>query len=296
MAGTHRRWQTLVDQLTIREHPDQPDPSRLRLSALGHAVLTGSIFLAGVLGFMASTAFTQNTMHRWDLCGHSEDTLQTQLSIHSRAKDMVAADKGGKSAIANLNAATPSQRSRLLEQRKEIIDIMGSYCMISHNFQIQFTAFTVVGTAAAILVTISLASVAPDGLKSRNRTLLNVLMSASIVLAICVIYPQAFSQKDNLIEAQSIYMRAATLLRAFSSTIANQQASYGLQKPAQVSPLNSSTNVAIFIRSIDNALDQLTVSRLSLNNDFANRTLNQLNLPAGGGSGSPAAAATGLGP
>lgn len=277
-------WRWLLAQLTVRGNPDQPATNQWRLSAFGHTALTSSIFLAGILGFMASSALTQKTMHRWDLCGHTEDILQTQSHSHSRFQDMTSSDGEAQAAIARLSAATPSQRSRLLEQRQEIIDIMGSYCLISHNFQIQFTAFTVIGTAAGILVTISLASVAPDGLRSKNRTLLNVLMSAGIVLAICVIYPQAFSQSSNLAEAKSIYMQAANLHRSFSSAIANQQASTNNQNPPLFSPLNSSDNVAIFIRSNDNALDQLTASRLSMNNDFANRTLNQLTPASSGGA------------
>lgn len=287
-------WQGVISLLTVRESQAEEAP-QASLSPLGHAVLTGSIFAVAAICFAANMALTEQKMHRWDLCIHSEGAMTRPSTPSSGNSAWNESNNAINQAIANLKIATQSQRDRLLEQRHEILGIMNSYCMISHNFQIQFTSFTFVGTAAAILVSISLASVAPDGLKAKNRTLLNVLMTASIILAICVIYPQTFDMTANQEQAHATYINAANLMRSFNSTLANQQMATSSQNPAASTPLNSPEQVATYIRSTDNSLVQLTSAKISFNNDFANRTFSQIDGPGGGvpasnaGSGNPSA-------
>lgn len=278
--------------------PDEPAPRSTggkRLSLLGHTLLTGGLVLMAAVGYSISHSVTKASVHQWDLCNHNERQSTQALSVGSGPVEWARIDQAQKKTILDLKVATPAQRQRLLEQRQEILETMNSYCLISHNFQIQFIALTSVGTAAAIFVTISLITVAPDGLKTNQRTLLNILMSSSIILAICVIYPQTFSQISNESRAVSVYQKAANMMRSFNSTLANQQISTNARNPLASAPLNSHNEVANFIRLNDDALDQLTSARLSFNNKFASDTFNQLNLqnvdtaPASPASPAPAA-------
>lgn len=263
--------------LTIREDPGHGNLPRLQLSALGHAVLTGALFLSAGVTFVVNMEFTRNIVNRWDLCIHSSGPNSLPSTAEAADEDWKQSQQTLTQSLNSLTVATQAQRSRLLEQHHEIRGVMNSHCLISHNFEIQFTSFTFVGTAAAILVTICLASVAPDGLKTKNRVLLNVMMSSSIILSICVIYPQTFSQNNNQSQAKSIYVQAANMMRVLNSTLANKEVATNPQNPKVFMPLNSTEAVATFIRMNDNALIQLTSARVSINNDFANRTFNQLN-------------------
>jgi hypothetical protein len=281
--------QSLLARLTVSGDPSQQAPSPVRLSALGHTLLTGSIFLCSCLAFAIAMTTMERTVHRWDLCNHAEGSLLLRASPSTRTRLWRDAEKAANDAIAKLSVASPAQRARLLEQRHEIVGLMDSYCLISHDFQIQFTAFTMVGTAAAILVTISLASVAPDGLKTSNRTLLNVLMTSSIILAICVVYPQSFSQKNNQDVARITYLQAAGLMRTFSSSIANLEIPKDGNNSTVFTPMKSPDQIALFIRMVDASLEQLNSSRLSFNNNFASSTFNQLSAPSGAPQPNPTA-------
>ena len=286
-----RTLNTLNGLLFDRGEVASPSMGGLRVSMLGHTLLTGGIVLMAAAGFAISQALTRASVHQWDLCNHSRHGGATEALNNPDAVVWLRLQQAQQATISALPVATVAQRQRLLEQRQEILETMNSYCLISHNFQIQFTAFTSVGTAAAILVTISLITVAPDGLKTRNRTLLNVLMTSGIVLAICVIYPQTFSHIANEARAVSVYQQASNLLRSFNSTLANEQISSSEQDPRATSPLKSPEAIATFIRANDIALGKLTAARLSFNNRFATETLNQLNIQPGAAA-SPAAASS----
>ena len=254
------------------------------------------MFLSAGVTFYVNMEVTRNVIHRWDLCIHSSGPNSLPSSTEDGAQDWKQSQQALTQALNNLNSASPSQRARLLEQHHEIRGVMNSHCLMSHNFEIQFTSFTFVGTAAAILVTICLASVAPDGLKTKNRTLLNVMMTSSLILGICVIYPQTFSQSSNAIQAKSVYVQASNLLRMVNSALANQQIASDPKNPSDFTALNSPQAVATLIRMNDEALIQLTVSRVAINNDFASRTFSQV-APGGtstsGSEAAPAAAAPG---
>ncbi|MFM8525231.1 MAG: hypothetical protein ACKOCM_06385 [Cyanobacteriota bacterium] len=295
-AGPQRPtlWQRLIDLLTVREDPDHRESPGRRLSSCGHAVLTGSLFLSASVAFLANMEYTRSIVHRWDLCIHTSAPNAAPTSTEVSYPNWQESQKILQQTINSLTVATPAQRSRLLEQHHEVQAVMNSYCLISHNFEIQFTSFTFVGTAAAILLTICLASVAPEGLKTEKRGLLNTIMSSSIILAVCVVYPQTFAQRNNQDQAKLIYSQAADQMRIINSTLANNQITTNPQSPNDFLPLDSKEAVATFIRMNDNALVQLTSARVSINNDFANRTFNRLgtddNRPraAGGSAATPA--------
>ena len=285
--------------LTTRDDPTGGDRPSLRLSLFGHTVLTSAMFLSAGVTFYVNMEVTRNVIHRWDLCIHSSGPNSLPSSTEDGAEDWKQSQQALTQALNNLNSASPSQRARLLEQHHEIRGVMNSHCLMSHNFEIQFTSFTFVGTAAAILVTICLASVAPDGLKTKNRTLLNVMMTSSLILGICVIYPQTFSQSSNATQAKSVYVQASNLLRMVNSALANQQIASDPKNPSDFTALNSPQAVATLIRMNDEALIQLTVSRVAINNDFASRTFSQV-APGGtstsGSEAAPAAAAPSAAP
>lgn len=251
-------------------------------------MLTGALFLGSGVAFFINMQITRNVIHRWDLCVHASGPNSLPSSPEDGNEDWKQSQQALSEALNSLKAASLAQRERLLEQHHEIRGVMNSHCLMSHNFEIQFTAFTFVGTAAAILVTICLASVAPDGLKTKNRALLNVMMTSSMILGICVIYPQTFSQSANANQAKSVYVQASNLLRLVNSALANQQIASDPKNPSVFTALNSSEAVATLIRMNDQALIQLTVTRVAINNDFASRTFSQV-APSGPSNGSAAA-------
>lgn len=288
------RWQqtrsTLTALLLVREDPDPEGAGKTRLNILGHTLLTGALFLTAGVGFLVSLGITQASINRWDHCPQYEQKNGAGSAVDAGARRDAERSAQAKEMINNLTVATRAQRQRLLQQRQEMEATRESFCLISHNFEIQFTAFTSVGTAAAILVTIALTTVAPDGLKTQNRTLLNVLMSSGIILAISVIYPQTFSQIANQTEAESAYQQTTNLLYAFTSALANKQISTNEQNPHAYTPINTSADVATLIRMNDAALAQLTSAKLSFNNQFATKTLQRVNSQSGSTGATPTAA------
>lgn len=278
----------MFNLLTTEEDPEENGRPTLRLSFFGHAVLTGTLFLTAGVTFAINMQITREAIHRWDLCVHSSGPNSLPSSIEDGNLDWKQEQQALNQALNSLSAASQPQRARLLEQHHEIRGVMNSHCLMSHSFEIQFSAFTFVGTAAAILLTICLASVAPDGLKTKNRSLLNAMMTSSLILGICVIYPQTFAQSSNAATAKNVYVQASNLLRMVNSALANQQIASDPKNPSAFTALTSSQAVATLIRMNDEALIQLTATRVAINNDFASRTFSQVDPSGPSGSGSAA--------
>lgn len=287
-----------MDLLTTRDDPDEGGRPSLRLSLLGHAALTSTLFLVAGLTFAINMQITREAINRWDLCVHSSGPNSLPSSVDDSNLEWEQEQQALQQALNSLSVASQAQRSRLLEQHHEIRGVMNSHCLMSHAFDIQFSAFTFVGTAAAILVTICLASVAPDGLKTNNKSLLNAMMTSSLILGLCVVYPQTFAQSSNAAAAKNVYLQASNLLRMLNSALANQQIASDPKNPNAFTALASSQAVATLIRMNDEALIQLTATRVAINNDFASRTFSQVS-PSGPSAGAsavtPAAPAPGTG-
>lgn len=287
-----------MDLLTTRDDPEEDGRPSLRLSLLGHAALTGTLFLIASLGFAINMQITREAINRWDLCVHSSGPNSLPSSVEDGNLEWKQEQQALNQALNSLSVASQAQRSRLLEQHHEIRGVMNSHCLMSHSFDIQFSAFTFVGTGSAILVTICLASVAPDGLKTKNKSLLNAMMTSSLILGICVVYPQTFAQRGNATAAKNVYLQASNLLRMVNSALANQQIASDPKNPNAFTALTTSQAVATLIRMNDEALIQLTATRVAINNDFASRTFSQVSPsgPSGGaGAATPAAPEPGTG-
>ena len=117
---------------------------------------------------------------QWQLCDNNRSPANaTQINL-TKQQDQI------NGTIDILRTATASQKIRLRQQIAEIIRIVDSDCQMYLYFASQQAALGIIGTGAAIVLTVTFGHTASRGIQQANPLTLNLAGTALVLLTTTV--------------------------------------------------------------------------------------------------------------
>lgn len=254
-------WLKWIKQLfrSLSSDSSQFTPEEKKLSQLFHVAASLSILILWWVFFQLAYANSMARYQRWQLCENNRSPANsTQISL-TQQKDQF---NGMIEALGT--KATPSQKIRLRQQIAAIIHIIDSACQERLFFASQRMALGLIGTVAAIVLTVTFGLSSTKGIQQTNRLTLNLGGTALVVLTTAVSVGTFFNDSSNLTPTINLYLNARTLLNTFATELVNPKVF--LATPAKLEA---------WMKAKDQAINPLLVIRLNVNDTLMDQTLMQ---------------------
>lgn len=245
--GSWRRW---IKQLfrALSGDPSQFAPEEKHLSQLAHVAASLSILILWWAFFQLVHGISMARYQEWQICENNLSPANaTQISL-TKQQDQI------NGMIDALRTTTPSQKVRLRQQSAEIIRIFDSYCQAHLFFASQRMALGLIGTGAAVVLTVTLSHTASKGLQQANRLTLNLGGTALVVITTIASIDTFFNDSNNLPRTGALYLKARTLLNTFATDLVNPSTS--IATPAELEA---------WMKAKDQAIQPLLVIQLTFN-------------------------------
>ena len=195
---------------------------------------------------------------QWQLCDNNHSPANaTQINL-TKQQDQI------NGTIDILRTATASQKIRLRQQIAEIIRIVDSDCQMYLYFASQQAALGIIGTGAAIVLTVTFGHTASRGIQQANPLTLNLAGTALVLLTTTVSMNIFLNNSKNSQQASTSYLKARILLNTFATDLVNP--SISLATPAKLES---------WMQAKDQAIQSLLVVHLNFNDTLMDRTLTQ---------------------
>jgi hypothetical protein len=125
-------------------------------------------------------------------------------------------------------------------------------------------ALGLLGTLAAIVLTVTFGLSSTKGIQQSNRLTLNLGGTALVVLTTAVYVSTFFNDSSNLPHTINLYLNARTLLNTFATELVNPN--FFLATPAKLEA---------WMKAKDQAINPLLVIRLKVDDTLMDQTLTQ---------------------
>jgi hypothetical protein len=273
--SSHSSWLKWIKQLfrSLSSDSSQFTPEEKKLSQLFHVAASLSFLLFWWACFQLILAISMARFQQWQLCENNGSPANaTQINL-AKQQDQI------NGTIDILRTATASQKIRLRQQIAEIIRIVDSDCQMHLYFASQQSALGIIGTGAAIVLTVTFGHTASRGIQQANQLTLNLAGTALLLLTTTVSMNIFLNNSKNSQQASASYLKARILLNTFATDLVNP--SISLATPAKLQS---------WMQDNDQAIQPLLVDHLSLNENLMGQTLTQY-LPNTAKSPLPAAPA-----
>jgi hypothetical protein len=248
--GRPASWPRWIKQLfrSLIGDPSQFTPEERHLSQLAHVAASLSILILWWAFFQLVHGMSMARYQEWQICENNLSPANgTQISL-SQQQDQI------NGMIDALRTTTPSQKVRLRQQIAEIIRILDSDCQAHLFFASQRMALGLIGTAAAIVLTVTFGHTASKGLQQANRLTLNLGGTALIVLTTIASISTFINDSNNTPRTGALYLKARTLLNTFATDLVN--ASTSIATPAELDA---------WMKAKDQAIHPLLLIQLNFN-------------------------------
>ena len=236
----------------------QLTPEEQNLSQLAHAAVSLSIIVLFWVFFQLVHLVSVARFQQWQICENNHSpTSATRISLakqHHQINGMIDA----------LKTATSSQKTRLRQQTAEITGLIDSVCQARLYFAAQQVSLGVVGTAAAIVLTVTLSLTATKGIGNANGLALNLAGTALIVLTATAYMGTFFNDNKNLPVIINLYVKTRTLLSAYATDLVNPKLT--LASPAELET---------WMQANDQAFEPLLVIHINFNSNLMDQVLTQ---------------------
>ena len=248
--SSHSSWQRWIKQLfrSLSIDSSQFTPEEKKLSQLANVAANLSILILWWAFFQLVHSMALARYQELQICENNLSPANaTQISL-SQQQDQI------NGMIDALRTTTPSQKVRLRQQIAEIIRILDSDCQTHLFFISERMAFGLIGTTAAIVLTVTFGHTASKGLQQANRLTLNLGGTALIVLTTIASISTFFNISNNSPRTGALYLKARTLLNTFATELVN--ASTTIATPAELDA---------WMKAKDQAIQPLLLLQLNFN-------------------------------
>lgn len=248
--GSKESWPRWFKQLfrLLSVDPSQFTLEERHLSQLANVAANLTIL---ILWWAFFQLFHSTILARYQKLQICENNLSpanaTQISL-SQQQDQI------NGMIDALRTTTPSQKVRLRQQIAEVIRILDSDCQTHLFFISERMALGLIGTAAAIVLTVTFGHTASKGLQQANRLTLNLGGTALIVLTTIASISTFLNISNNSPRTGALYLKARTLLNTFATELVN--ASTTIATPAELDA---------WMKAKDQAIQPLLLLQLNFN-------------------------------
>jgi len=254
-------WLKWIKQLfrSLSSDSSQFTPEEKKISQIFHVAASLSILILWWALFQLFYVNSLARYQRWQLCENNRSPANsTQISLPQQ-KDQF---NGMIEALGT--KVTPSQKIRLRQQIAAIIHIIDSACQERLYFASQRMALGLLGTLAAIVLTVTFGLSSTKGIQQSNRLTLNLGGTALVVLTTAVYVSTFFNDSSNLPHTINLYLNARTLLNTFATELVNPN--FFLATPAKLEA---------WMKAKDQAINPLLVIRLKVDDTLMDQTLTQ---------------------
>ena len=274
--GRHESWSRWIKQLfrLLSRDSSQFTPEEKQLSQLAHVAASLSTLILWWVFFQLAYANSMARYQQWQLCENNLSPANaTRISLTQQQHQI----NGTIDALGT--RATPSQKIRLRQQIAEIIRILDSVCQERLYFASQRVALGVIGTGAAIVLTVTFGLSASKGIQQTNRLTLNLVGTALVVLTTVVSVSTFFNDSSNIPHTIGVYLKARILLNTFATDLVNPKIL-----------LATPVELEAWMKAKDQALQPLLVIHLDIDDALIHQALSKY-LPNTGIAPMPAAPA-----
>lgn len=257
--GSNETWPRWIKQLfrSLSVDSSQFTPEERHLSQLAHVAANLSILILWWAFFHLVHGTAMTHFQQWQVCENNLSPANaTQISL-SQQQDQI---NGMIDALGT--TATPSQKMRIRQQTAEIIRILDSACQRRLYFASHRVAIGTIGTAAAIIMTLTLGLSAYKGIQQTNRLTLNLAGTALIALTTAVSVSSLFSDSSNLLKTVNLYFNARYLLNTIATDLVNPK-----------SLLATPVELEAWMKAKDQAIHTLLMFHLNVNETMMDQTL-----------------------
>jgi hypothetical protein len=251
-------------------------PPRLDLTWLGHAFISGSVFLLAIAYYITILGTVDILKNKWHICDSSPDRKSPTSAMAVAPVPVTNQADQSIPSQADKNRLE-EQRKRLQEQVKLLTAKAESSCDIAKYYFSNRMALLSVSSAAGIVFLVCLGITSRDGWEKTNNAIINAGAAAGLTLFTLTTYGQLYGQGKNYEDYRQKYVTALDAQNIIQSAIANgsillvTDAGGGVNPPAEVS-LNTVDGMARLIRYVDDKLALVNRPEFNIDSSFADAT------------------------
>jgi len=256
--GRHESWPGWIKKLfrLLNGDASQLTPEEQNLSQLAHVAVSLFFLILWWFSFQLVHARSMVRYQQWQICENNlSPNNATRFSLTQQQQQI-------NGTIDALKTATASQKIRLRQQIAEILGLIDSVCQARLYFAAQRVTLGVIGTGAAIVLTVTFGLTATKGIQHANRLALNLGGTALLVLTATVSMGTFFNDNNNLPQTSELYLKTRTLLSAYATDLVNPKLSFA--SPAELES---------WMQAKDQAFEPLLVIHINFNDTLMDQVL-----------------------